>query len=202
HKQPLLPMVLDEEPSKSAVFRRQHCAHREGTPLRAFVGPTDTAWMQQHQRWWVRTAEKVEAKEGTERKIRRRQQSSGKYPDSPGGGAAGAGGLPLPELYGSHESDDMGSDWSSSASDNEDIPDSDRAQTGAAPPNCNPPLSAPEAGSGRCVMPMPELPPSPRPDSPQTDSKEPGARHRSSLSAIKRLFHRHSVSRATAPQDG
>ncbi|KAJ2690008.1 hypothetical protein H4R19_006455, partial [Coemansia spiralis] len=49
---------------------------------------------------------------------------------------------------------------------------------------------------------MPELPPSPRQDSPQARDREPRARHHGSLSAIKRLFHRHTVSQAAPPDTG
>ncbi|KAJ2076396.1 hypothetical protein H4R24_005717 [Coemansia sp. RSA 988] len=79
HKQPFAPMLLDTEPTKDNVFWRTH--NRRGhehdgqggcEPVRVFIGPLGTDWMQQHQRWWVRTAGRLEAKENTGKKIRRR----------------------------------------------------------------------------------------------------------------------------------
>ncbi|KAJ2824999.1 hypothetical protein IWW50_003062, partial [Coemansia erecta] len=81
HKQPFAPMNLDSEPTKETVFWRPYGPHAHNT-VRAFIGPTNTDWMQQHQRWWARTAEKMEGK-GTTKKIRRRLSKAEVLTESP-----------------------------------------------------------------------------------------------------------------------
>ncbi|PIA17924.1 hypothetical protein COEREDRAFT_101355 [Coemansia reversa NRRL 1564] len=79
HKQPFAPVLLDAEPTKDNVFWQTHDrgghdngGQRECELVRAFIGPLGTDWMQQHQRWWVRAAGRLETKENTGKKIRRR----------------------------------------------------------------------------------------------------------------------------------
>ncbi|KAJ2802639.1 hypothetical protein H4R20_003204, partial [Coemansia guatemalensis] len=89
HKQPFAPVLLDTEPTKDNVFWRTHGRGRHGhseqgecEPVRAFIGPLGTDWMQQHQRWWVRTAGRLEAKESKGKKIRRRVHKPSSLLDS------------------------------------------------------------------------------------------------------------------------
>ncbi|KAJ1725979.1 hypothetical protein LPJ61_005506, partial [Coemansia biformis] len=213
HKHPFVPMVLREEPTKAGVFRRQHGAQHGGVALRAFIGPTDTAWMQQHQRWWVRTAEKVEAKEGTTRKLHRRKSKEPRY-DGPGDPFAGAAAQHSPpEYYDSHDSEDVESDWSSLAGAGCASSVDSLVQTPVMSPEPGAAQRVPAQGSGRNAIPMPVLPPSPHQHSPHqlalqsrgaVDTpigRAPETRHRRSMSAIKSLFRRHSTSRPTPLED-
>ncbi|KAJ2785295.1 thiamine pyrophosphokinase [Coemansia javaensis] len=209
-------MDLDREPTKESVFRRQHCAgghapgaHHGHGVLRVFIGPTNTAWMQQHQRWWVRAAERVEAREGTAKKIRRRLSREPRA-DAAGSPVAGDSLQSLPGHYSSFESSDLESDWSSLLSAGEASSGDEQAPPGVSPMDSRL-LQVPGPGGERNAIPMPALPPSPRPDSPQAGllqvpgaegkagtQEAPVASRRSSLSTLKRLFRRHSMTRTGA----
>ncbi|KAJ2189916.1 hypothetical protein EV181_001331 [Coemansia sp. RSA 532] len=204
HKQPFAPIELAVEPTKETVFRRAFDAH----VVRAFIGPTTTDWMQQHKRWWTRTAEKMENR-GATRTIRRRL-SKPEAQDS------------LNELFvRSHDSDvsdAVASDWSMDSSDSESAcsemegSEVHSVHVTVASPEIEQSVTSPEIEQSvmspeieQSVMnepttiPMPELPSSPR-DQPlktaptSTHERPHTARRRSSLQTLKGLFRRHSTS--------
>ncbi|KAI9503197.1 hypothetical protein BX070DRAFT_234900 [Coemansia spiralis] len=89
HKHPFAPICLDEEPTHSNVFQqpckehgKHHLSLSTGKAVRVFIGPTDTTWMQSHQRWWVKTAGRFEEKAGSGNKIRRRPSTTEKAQDN------------------------------------------------------------------------------------------------------------------------
>ncbi|KAI9479437.1 hypothetical protein BX667DRAFT_496142 [Coemansia mojavensis] len=216
HKHPFAPMVLDKEPTKDNVFRRPYNPHEHGT-VRAFIGPKSTNWMQQHQRWWSRTASKMEGT-GTTKKIRRRLSKHDTLADSPG------------ELFTkkhhrrnfstgsfSDSDDSIGiSDWSSLSANSSD---SDNVDTGLNDVTVHSQPEGPHAtptseimlrnsGPENATMPMPKLPSSPNDNVPNTapaqtkshlnnapEPEAPKARRQSSLNTIKGLFRRHSTNR-------
>ncbi|KAJ2314419.1 hypothetical protein IWW54_000927 [Coemansia sp. RSA 2705] len=213
HKQPFAPMDLDAEPTRENVFRRTHGAHEHGT-VRAFIGPTTTEWMQQHQRWWTRTAEKMEGK-GT-KKIRRRLSKPEAQADSLSELFASKNGPFSAESLASDDSGDSEaqvSDWSSLGDDSDpdecclDDAMADRPDNAHATP-MRPEISINEPSPGPSTIPMPELPESPPPlrtapvqsQTPRDESTQ-RARRRSSLSTLKGLFRRHSTNRSASRRD-
>ncbi|KAJ2500128.1 hypothetical protein GGH96_002997 [Coemansia sp. RSA 1972] len=191
HKHPFAPIELAVEPTKETVFRRAYDAHTHRV-VRTFIGPTTTDWMQQHKRWWTRTAEKMESR-GAARTIRRRSKTEAR--DSPN------------ELF-AHESDvsdAVASDWSAD-SDSEsacsDIEDEvHNVHVTVASPEIEPQAITeiePQAMDEPTTIPMPELPSSPRDSlktAPLSTHEGPNkARRRSSLQTLKGLFRRHSTS--------
>ncbi|KAJ1720843.1 hypothetical protein LPJ53_004567 [Coemansia erecta] len=81
--------------------------------VRVFIGTSNTAWMQRHQRWWVRTAEKLDKTSTGRRRLRRSLGAAGSSGDLL---AAVAGGREDAEgAYGS--SGQAAGGWSSESAD-------------------------------------------------------------------------------------
>ncbi|KAJ2888643.1 hypothetical protein FB639_000498 [Coemansia asiatica] len=80
HKHPFTAMSLDEEVTNESIYVSGGNSDWEvngvSKAVRVFIGSTSIEWMQRHQRWWVRTAEKLESKTGAGRKISRRGAKS------------------------------------------------------------------------------------------------------------------------------
>ncbi|KAJ2661260.1 hypothetical protein IW148_003413 [Coemansia sp. RSA 1199] len=168
HKHPFAPIELSVEPTKENVFRRAYDAHTHRL-VRAFIGPTTTDWMQQHKRWWTRTAEKMESR-GATRTIRRRLSKPEVRADSPG------------ELFvrshASDVSDAMASDWSLDSSDSESGCDDiggdaeHNVHVTVASPEIEPSvIASPEIE--QCVIASPEIEPLAIPEAEPTAVDEP-----------------------------
>ncbi|KAJ1805742.1 hypothetical protein LPJ56_006496, partial [Coemansia sp. RSA 2599] len=80
HKHPFAAMNPDEDVTNEGVYVSGGNSDWEvngvSKAVRVFIGSTSTEWMQRHQRWWTRTAAKLEGKTGAGRKIRRRGTKS------------------------------------------------------------------------------------------------------------------------------
>ncbi|KAJ2234070.1 hypothetical protein IWW45_003700 [Coemansia sp. RSA 485] len=80
HKHPFAAMDPENEVTNESAYvsdaNNNWEANGVSKAVRVFIGSTSTEWMQKHQRWWVQTAAKLESKNGTGHKIRRRGAKS------------------------------------------------------------------------------------------------------------------------------
>ncbi|KAJ1842713.1 hypothetical protein LPJ73_005712, partial [Coemansia sp. RSA 2703] len=220
HKQPFSVMDTQVGAGQGSVYATNTAREWEengvSKAVRVFIGTGNTAWMQRHQRWWVRTAEKLDKTSTGRRRLRRGLHASGSSGDLL---AAVAGGREKTESTGAVEWSESGdslsdSGSSSEGSDDEEAGDGRGGSAGAGG------LVTPQSSSigvgglqARRTVAMPVLADSPPREQQGTlltpvtapamvDGKDQrrsldfkrvsgeGARRRSSLSTIRAFFHR------------